>query len=660
MNAYNTTLKRFRDERNLTLKKASKEIGISRLRLFLFENGYFRPRGKTLNKIEKYYNTKLDFTGENSYPVPTKNKQTNIDNKKPLFIKRIVFASLTVLLLATSIIGGYTFSSSLSNSESSYGETYISLKKAVQEKGKTGHDLVTALEYYQVNKQNDGKEVIITFYKTDNLLYINECTYTLSVDDFENIEVLRYSFSFGGGLDVNSYLCNFTYGNVSNYSYYSCNFHFNKNGIDSINDFKTVVNGYKQMDETMILDIINNVVPDVNNALSSLIEETLGTKKDFQDDFLSAREKGRVTNFTSQIVGLSLLIGGTFFFFFFLFILTRLLVKNIKPRLADVSVEENKKIESLPKDVNMRVGIPDFFLLVLSRILVFSSIVILLVSFVAKIGKELGAFSFIDLFYNDVFLTILHTTLIAGVFLEHILVLGKHKTPTIIFGRIIYNFFLFLLFATIETEIFIVTNEWGFDRASIAFKFIPGNLFLVIGLEYTIYLLLFFQPAFLNNKKKWLRFLWHSLSFIPLGLLIYSYIISNTYILTYGVQANVFIKIWFPNGFLSLSIITTVYIYIIFGTNLFYERKYGKKKAQLFFCGDRFTLMENLLSVLLICIAGVIDLLLINNQYAYYIGLGNNSWIFILIPLVLLCKHSPNRKQNILLSDELIELSRDA
>lgn len=659
MSAYNTTLRQFRNEKNLTLKKASKEIGISRLRLFLFENGYFKPRGKTLDKIEKYYDKKIDLTDENSYPVPFNKKQTNLGNKKSLFTKRIVFASLTILMLITSIVGGHIFSSSLSNSESSYGETYISLKKAVQEKGKTGHDLVTALEYYQVNNNHDGKEVMITFYKTDNLLYINECTYTLSIDDYENVEVLRYSFSFGGGLNVNSYLCNFTYGSVSNYSYYSCEFYFNKNGIETINNFKTVINGYKKMDEEKILNIINTIVPDVNNALSSLIEDTLGEAKDFQDDFLSAREKGRNAIFASQLSGLSLLIGGTLLFFVSLFILTRLLVKNIKPGLVDIEVEEDKKIEPLPKDINMGIGIPDFLLLIISRILVFSSIALLLVSFVGKLGKELGAFSFIDLFYNDTFLNILHILLLSGVFMEHIIVLGKHKTPTIIFGRIIYNFFLFLLLATLETEILIVINDWGFDIASVAFKVIPGNLFLVIGLEYTIYLLLFFEPTFLNKREKWMKYLWHSLSFIPLGLLIVSYVIGNTYILTYGVQADVFIKFWFPSGFLFLSIVTTVYIYIIFGTNLFYERKYGKKKAQLFFYGDRFTLIENLLSVLLIVIVGLIDLSLANNQYAYYIGLGNNSWMFILIPFILLCKYSPNRKQNVLLSDELIELSRD-
>ena len=75
MGAYNTTLRQFRNEKNLTLKKASKEIGISRLRLFLFENGYFKPRGKTLDKIEKYYDKKIDLTDENSYPVPFNKKQ---------------------------------------------------------------------------------------------------------------------------------------------------------------------------------------------------------------------------------------------------------------------------------------------------------------------------------------------------------------------------------------------------------------------------------------------------------------------------------------------------------------------------------------------------------------------------------------------------------
>ena len=46
MNSYNAQLVKLREERNLTIKEAAKGAKVNRFMLFLFENGYFRPRGK--------------------------------------------------------------------------------------------------------------------------------------------------------------------------------------------------------------------------------------------------------------------------------------------------------------------------------------------------------------------------------------------------------------------------------------------------------------------------------------------------------------------------------------------------------------------------------------------------------------------------------------
>ena len=134
--------------------------------------------------------------------------------------------------------------------------------------------------------------------------------------------------------------------------------------------------------------------------------------------------------------------------------------------------------------------------------------------------------------------------------------------------------------------------------------------------------------------------------------------ISNSYLLIYGVKENIFVNFWFPNGFLTLSVISTLFMYTSFGLSQFFEKRYGARNSQIFFYGDRYTLIENSIWVIYIIIIGLVDLLFINNQYGYYLGLGYNYWIFLLIPIILLCKYSPNRKYTVMIDETFNELSR--
>ena len=87
MNSYNAQLVKLRKDRNLTLKEAAKGIGITRFTLFLFENGYFRPRGKTLRKINGFYESHISPHGLEAYPTPIDTITQKEYNKKSLLIK---------------------------------------------------------------------------------------------------------------------------------------------------------------------------------------------------------------------------------------------------------------------------------------------------------------------------------------------------------------------------------------------------------------------------------------------------------------------------------------------------------------------------------------------------------------------------------------------
>ena len=654
MSSYNVELKKCREREKLPLRGAAKAIGISSLSLYFYEEGYFKPTKKAKKKIEAYYQTKISMEGMDAYPCPTTGEIRKEYNKKKLFIKRLVFGLLSLMMVIFTVTGGILFSKSVNNEEPYYGDTYITLRNIVSLRGSLGHDLVTGLEYYQYEKSDPSEQATIIFYKTDSLLYFNETSY--SVNEYSEENVIRYHYIFGGSLGVDSHVCTFSYGNISTGTYFTCQFDYNNEAVKEIYNFVIRVQTQEKIDEAKAVTLINNHIGDMETFLSKeLLSDITGKDTSFYNDFIPAREQGRIVNNILQVAGLILIIPSIVLFFVFFFIFTRLMIVNIKPRLVGTTgLVDNNEHRPLPKDINMFIGLPDYVVLLVARTCTILSFILMIVGFISSIG----VFTLPSFFHSEVYLNFLKISLLAGIFLNHFIVLGRHKKPDALLKKIIYNLYIFLLLATMETAIIGITNAWGYDFSSLIYQYLPGNVFQVIAVQYIVYLFLFFQPPFFNKKSKFVRVLWHSLSLIPLGFLIASYFISNSYMLVYGVKENLYINFWFPNGFLPLSIISTLFMYTVFGFSLYNEKKYGVRNSQIYSYGDRYTLIENLICVFYIILVGCLDLIFYHNQYAYYLGLGYNQWILTLIPFIILCKYSPNKKQTVLLNEEIKELSR--
>ena len=315
---------------------------------------------------------------------------------------------------------------------------------------------------------------------------------------------------------------------------------------------------------------------------------------------------------------------------------------HFKPRLVSADFDNSKGEEHvpLPKDISLRVGIPDICVIIGAKVVQFVALLLLFLSLLGVVGLPLPSF-----FSNADFLNTLRIVWLGAIILVHFVMIGRIKKASTLFRATAYNLFLFLFIATIETVLIAVTNAWGYDLASLIYSYVPSNVFQVVAVHYLIFLFLFFQPPFLLKGGKKARIIWHSLSIIPLGYLVASYFISNSYNLIYGVKENIFVNFWFPNGFIALSIIAVLFMYATFFVRLFFEKKYGKIKSQLYFYGDRYLLIENSTRVLIIVAVALIDLAFVGNQYAYYCGLGTNLWILALIPFVFLTKFSPNNQE---------------
>ena len=208
--AYNQQLVNLRKAKDLSLKQAAKQIGISRIRLFLLENGYFRPHGKPLEKIEKFYETQIDFSDGKDYPghFPLYRTKKPKSKKRKLLVSGILLG-VSLLLIGT---GSTLFGVSASNSVSYYGETYALLREKAFKEGKNGRDLVTDLDYYYLNRGSDFGDSQITFFATNSILYFNNSTYAMNgyIKDMDELGAGRFHYLWGGNLGKQSNICTFT------------------------------------------------------------------------------------------------------------------------------------------------------------------------------------------------------------------------------------------------------------------------------------------------------------------------------------------------------------------------------------------------------------------------------------------------------------------
>ena len=636
MKNYNLHLISLREDKGLTIKEASKQMKISPLSLYCYEKGYFRPSKKNLEKINTFYGVELSLEGLNGYPAAS--KDAVIGKKKNLKKKKIIFGSLSAFFAIFIAIGATLFVKSINNSNEYYGQTYREVRNAVIEKGKTGHDLLTGMSYYYVDRTSDtDNSANVIFYQSDNILYFNDLTYSKTVIDEHSLTFDRYLYQLGSNLGVSSYLCSFTYGDVLFGTHFRCEFIYDGNNVTEYSNFKLITGEDSLINKELVLSKINTGIAEINHSFSELMSELLDKPVDFRTEFLPAREQGRIKNFNFQIIGLVFLFSGITFFFIFFAMFIRLLTLNIKPRLISVKPdgEENKQ---LPEDLNIRVGVPDIFIVILGRLVCIISLVLFLIAVAFTVVGHSGL-------SNPTLIEVFKTGWISALFLNFIISVNRIRKPTDLLHKIISNLGMFLFIATIETVFLAITTAWGYDLTGIMFKYIPGNFFQVMAINYVILLFLLFVPTFLTKKKKYARVIWHSLSLIPLAGLIVIYYFSNRYVMVYGVEQNILLKFWIPNSFLLLSVVSVFYMYIIFFLRLFYERKYGVHNSQFFFHGHRYYLIQNLICAGLIILVACVSLMFMYNQRAIYLGLGNNYWMFILVPLVLFCRYSPNNQQ---------------
>ncbi|MBQ2069325.1 MAG: helix-turn-helix transcriptional regulator [Bacilli bacterium] len=630
---YNRKLYTLRLDKGLSRKELSKELHISRFFLFLFERGYFRPRGKIKNKLESYFGITLDYKKENGYPsrLVDENQEKNrgFAGKKRFLISGILTAFMAILLVTGSIM----FDRSTKNDASFYGESYASLYQKSRVSGKVGTEIATNASYHYFDSTD--RDAFILFYDSSSFLHFNECIYAAYVIFYENPEIgnVRLHYRFGGDLASDSYRCYFTCGSTTYGSVVTCEALYHGQEVTKLENIQVRVSGAKVFDEATLLMLLNFDLSFAVHTFDDILKANLGENVDFLNVFLKDREQGRSVAMGIQIAGLSLLFAGVIGLFVGLSLLIYSLLRKLRlPIASPIRKDEEKE---LPDNKVILVGIPEFILLTLLRIISIVCFLLILVSFLGKVGVSLPS-----IFYDGAFLLFLQTSFMAMPFVRLILISRSSNDGKTILSEMARNFLIFFFLAGFETFLIAITNTWGYDFTDLIYDFIPGSVFQVITLLYLIVFFLNFTPRFLESKSIRARAIWRLLSLIPLALLIGSVLLSNAHLLFYGVSKNIFISFWFPASIFPAILISLLAIYGLFFLRLFFQNRYGSK-SDYYLNGNLYGLLSNLLMVIPHLLVYSLFLILNGNGYAYYLGFVNGGWVLTLIPFFLLCKPTP-------------------
>ena len=491
--------------------------------------------------------------------------------------------------------------------------------------------MITDLEFHYLESEDGATDTTISFYTTDSILYFNNATASCTSTNLKHPELSlgRFHYQFGGSLNTNSYVCNFTYGSWTGGMFFIATVNYRGKEIEKVDSLNIIRQSDVPVTQELATDLFNARISDAMSCLDNLLTDSVGKEMSFFNEFLPAREKGRVINFITQIVGLIMIFPSILAFFFSLAIMISVIFKGHK-----FYIEEGKDDQKLPDDLKINVGIPDFLLLWLSRLSAIISIVMIILCTIGQNFIKLP-----DFFSNQDVLQFFELIFITSPFIRQFIVMNTLRKRKTLYVELVRSILIYLFIASVETSIIGITNRWGYNLADFIYNYIPSNIFLAIALNYVVYYFLFITPRFIKGRKKYVNIIWRCCSIIPIAAIVTTIIIGNSYNLFYGAKRNIYLLFWFSNSRAILSVTTLLFMFAIFIIRMIYNKKYN---SRLFFNGFKYNLILNITCSIIVVACALIDQLFANSELAYYIGFGYNLALLGIIPFILFTRYGVN------------------
>lgn len=637
--SYNKFLYDKRKELNLGKRKFAKLLNINLFHYHLLENGYIKPNKKDIKKISKYFD--LDFNiyleGFNHYPDNLNNIKYNrfTNFMYHSFTKkwvRITLLILAITCIITTILGFVLHTRFNQNRLNLQDGKIVEFNDAIIEKGESNFSISNfsfpiITQTYDIGEENNEKAVSIK--SKYNSKYLD-----LAFQEIFWVDDYRFAIDFAGSIqdtytwDVYSY----NYDTSETYAF----LFIDQDGERSF------------LGEGPAVDALKPILEDhdIYNDFDNLIKEKLGlgiTFKEVQSLIYEAAQKHKTAgNITRNVAVITLFLS---FVFVFLYGFSAIYKKEKNEIHSFNHSDALLGIEcfgtNIKKDIRIFPFIPETLLRLTAFFFVFIGALR-----IVFLTMNVGDYSAENLVSAKELLSIQ----MMGMFLIFYINFDIFMKDNRIFRNLLLYPLLFLFLYMIEAYLLSAITAEQSIISMVLDRFSFPNPFGTATCYFLMIVFLFLTPNYINTKKKLI--IYRSLVIIPIVIIITSFILSNIDVL-YGVKfPNYWVKLLFVGDRFPLSILAITYLVSLFFIRLYYKKKYGEKNAERYFNGNRFIFTKNLLAASLIIIIWGFEMMFKGNATLNKMGIGINTPLIILAPLVLLYhphKNARNAPADILL-----------
>lgn len=655
MLTYNGLLYKKRMELGLSLREMAKSIGIKHFHYYLLENGYIKPNANDKKKISAYFDLNYDeyLVNEPSYPaeLPEKKKKKIVvwfyDFIGSLGFK--IAALILVLLSAAFMISGFVIGDNVANHANNYfNEDYCGFVSRLKENGSnilsiTSKEVVK--QYYTTEKDEFGnvKYISITSSSDPNEVDSLSLTATYRTDKYRLIYDLTPSTLNSEKLYLIS----------AKLSYFNEAITISGD-IIATPDRTVYVSTLRKMDEKGNKSHIG--LTDMERELykqdlSSHVKEGDNFEKDFNDliiksDIFAEKSKtlsinqlciynneGNKKIFTPYLYSMIakylgiVLTGATLFTLIFAFIYGSKKGKPVEYRPKKIEVELSLT-NPIKTDTRFFPFIPETFLEVIGIIMVFigSFRIVMYVNAFANgtLSSVLGSYTASQ--FLQVFLV--------GMFLLYFIDFDIFLDDKRVFRNIFLYGIMYICLYSLENLLMRAFENGGIVGTSITTFVKFPNMFGSIACYYLIMFFLFFTPK--RIKKHSTIVLYRCCSILPVIFIITSWILYNGNGVIFNATFPIEVRNLFNGEKFPFSILAITYLFSLYFLRLFFEKKYGKERAEIFFNGNKFIWIKNIMVSIIIAIIAIVEFAFSSSPYAHKLGIGLSWDIVLLIPLLLL------------------------
>lgn len=641
----NERLIKIRKDRKLSLKKAAKLCHLSYLSLKNMEEGYWKIKGKRLNKVLQGYGLPLDYFDD------AENKdyifiQSNISKEEKGFrtILNRLFNSwislvLVLLLLMVNLIilpwSLFTISNFTNSPLSFYSESYQEVYKKIT---KEGENTDLGLSYILYDTQgkgmefsNDGKEHSV-FNVSKNPKYPHIFLIRQSFED----NGIDYSFLYDNYLTHQDLVGTLSFQAQDNLTFtIKASFVEGKMGeIDSVfyKDSSSEKVIFLDEDDSLYKDAVKtvqNVLPKAFEAIKSDFKALFSYDFDsFFHDFTYSKKNAEQSYDSSLLWGMisSISIITSIALLIAIVIVKKDLTEKKKSFFSSIepSIVYND-FHTLPKNLSFSPMIKDGYLRIFGIILLLfgSSALALRFYLLLFASTDVGSFfpeiiKMAGYIYPIAFLLILFLKLNG---------MSKDKK---VFSSAITMLYLGLVFFVFEV---FTSIKFKYDDALMALlvSYFPGNIFWSIGHFMVIASLLFSSPNWIKTKKGLILF--RLLSLIPVIYFVVSYSL-NIAIKNHLLVLPDPVEFLFVSKNIIVALFAIAYLYFDFFLRFWIRKKYGNQ-SEVFMTSNQYLFLKNISATILVLLLCLLDYLLSNYSISKSLGFGKNTYIFVLAPVFL-------------------------